>query len=184
VGLDGPTVVPEMAQDAVAGFLELEVPVSDWALLRAGLRHERIWLDVSDVVNLRGAAVQGGNLAFDEMLFNLSGVVFLTDAVEVFAGFSQGFSLADIGRVIRDTTATRAEELESEVQTVDNYEIGVRGTFDRISASLAGFYSESEKGTTFDADLNIVKQPERIGGVEASVDIAATGGSSAAHSPG
>lgn len=148
VGLDGPTVVLEMAQDAVAGFLELEVPVSDWALLRAGLRHERIWLDVSDVVNLRGVAVQGGNLTFDETLFNLSGVVFLTDEVEVFAGFSQGFSLADIGRMIRDTTATRAEELESEVQTVDNYEIGVRGTFDRISASLAGFYNEPEKGTT------------------------------------
>ncbi len=75
--------------------------------------------------------------------------------------------------MIRDTTATHAEDLESEVQTVDNYEIGVRGTFDRISASLAGFYSESEKGTTFDAALNIVKQPERIWGVEVSVDIAA-----------
>ncbi|WP_425450111.1 TonB-dependent receptor [Virgifigura deserti] len=171
-GIDGPTVVPEMEQDAFAGFLEVEVPVGDWAALRSGVRREHIRLDVADVVNRNGIAVEGGDLRFNETLFNASAIVFLTDQVELFGGFSQGFSVADIGRAIRDGTATRAEDLESDAQKVDNYEIGVRGNFSGVSASLAGFYSESENGTTFDPDLNIVKQPERIWGVEATLEAA------------
>jgi iron complex outermembrane receptor protein len=115
--------------------------------------------------------VEGGDLRFSENLFNLTGVAFVTDNTEVFGGFSQGFSVADIGRAIRDGTATQAEQLESEAQKVDNYELGVRTRQGRFSGSLTGFFSESENGTTFDSDLNIAKTPERIWGVEASADM-------------
>ncbi len=165
-GLDGPTTTPEMRQNAIAGFLQLEVPVGNWGLVRGGVRHESIWVDVDDVLNRRGVFVDGGTLDFNKTLFNLSGTAFLTDNVELFGGFSQGFSLADIGRAIRDTTATEATDLKSQVQTVDNYELGLRGHYARWDGSITGFFSTSNNGTTFDQDLFITKQPERIYGVE------------------
>ena len=173
-GLDGPTATPEMRQNAVAGFAELDVPVSDWGLVRSGVRHEAIWVDVDDVVTRQGLFVEGGTLRFSETLFNATGVVFLTDRVELFGGFSQGFSLADLGRAIADGTANEATALESEAQKVDNYELGLRGHFQRWDAAVTGFYSESDNGTTFDADLNIVKQPEKIYGVEAVANVTLT----------
>ena len=39
---------------------------------------------------------------FDATLFNIGTVYFLTDQVSVFANFAQGFSLADIGLVLRN----------------------------------------------------------------------------------
>jgi len=99
-----------------------------------------------------------------------AGIRDVTDNVDVFAGFSQGFSLADIGRAIADGTATRATALESEAQKVDNYELGIRAAYDRWDASITGFFSQSENGTTFDPDLNITKQPEEIYGVEVAAN--------------
>ena len=165
-GLDGPTTTPDMEQDAVAGFVQLEVPVGELGLVRAGIRHEDIEVDVDDVLNRQGVFVQGGTLDFDETLYNISATVFLTEGLELFGGFSQGFSLADIGRAIADTTATRAEALQSEVQTVDSYEVGLRAFGERWDGSLTAFFTESDNGTTFNQDLVITKQPERTYGVE------------------
>lgn len=172
--LDGPTTTPEMEQDAIAGFAQLELPVGEVGLLRGGVRHEAIRVDVDDVLNRQGVFVNGGELDFNETLFNLSGIAYLTDTLELYGGFSQGFSLADIGRAISDTTATRAEALESEVQTVDNYEIGLRAFGERWDGSLTAFYSESDNGTTFNQNLVISKQPEQIYGVELAANATVT----------
>lgn len=169
-GIDGTSGTPRMDQDAFAGFVQLAIPVGDRALIRTGVRHEDISVDVADVVNRNSIFVQGGTLEFDETLFNLTGAYYLTDQVELFGGYSQGFSLADIGRAIADSTATRAETLESDAQKADNYELGIRRLGDRWSGSLTAFFSESDNGTTFDANLNIAKQPEEIYGVELEGD--------------
>jgi len=172
-GIDGPTIVPVMEQNAVAGFAELEVPVGSWGLVRGGMRYEYISIDVEDVVNRPGRFVQGGTVEFNEALFNLSGIIYVTDETEIYGGFSQGFSVADLGRVIRDSTViNQASEVESEAQLVDNYELGVRAFNDWASGSVALFYSESDKGTTYStANLNLVKVPEEIWGVEAQLDL-------------
>lgn len=172
--IDGTTDTPDMAQDAYAGFAELEVPVGAWGLIRGGVRHERISVDVDDVTNSNGTFVNGGTLKFNETLYNLSGTAYVTDNIDVFAGYSQGFSLADIGRAISDTTETEAAALESEAQTVDNYEVGVRGTYDRWDGSVTAFYSTSDNGTSFNQDLEIAKQPERIQGIELAANVDAT----------
>ena len=150
----------------------------DWGLLRGGVRREEIWVDVADVTNTRVTAggmfnrVEGGTLEFGEILFNASAVAFLTDELELYGGFSQGFSLADIGRVISSTLESDATELEEEAQKVDNYELGLRATYERWDASLTGFYSESDNGTTFSlGTLDITKQPEEIWGVEAAANV-------------
>lgn len=168
---NAPQTTPELKQDALAGFLQLEVPVADFGLLRGGIRYEDISVEADDVVNGQDVAVNGGFLSFSETLFNVSATVFITDNAELFGGFSQGFSLADLGRAINDTKETDVSALQSEVQTVDNYELGLRAQYERWNASVSGFFSESDNGTTFDQDLVIAKQPERIYGVEFTVDV-------------
>ena len=168
---NAPETTPDLTQDAIAGFLQLEVPVADWGLLRGGIRYEDISVEADDVVNGQGVFVNGGFLNFSETLFNVSATVFVTENAELFGGFSQGFSLADLGRAINDTTATDVSQLRSEVQTVDNYELGLRGQYESWDASVSGFFSESDNGTTFDQDLVIAKQPERIYGVELAVNV-------------
>ncbi|HCO91662.1 MAG TPA: ligand-gated channel [Alphaproteobacteria bacterium] len=168
--LDGPDTTPRLDQDAYAGFLQLEVPVGDRLMLRGGARYEDISVDVDDVVNDNAIFVRGGTLDFDELLLNGSAILFVTDSIELFGGASQGFSLADLGRSIASTLATNVSVLQSEVQTVDNYELGVRVMRPGWDASLAGFLSESDNGTTFNQALVIVKQPERIHGLELSAN--------------
>lgn len=170
-GLDGRTTVPEMEQFAFAGFAEVEVPIADYGLLRGGVRQEHIRLDVDSVVNANNNFVEGSTLSYNETLFNGSGVAFLTDEVELFGSYSQSFSVADMGNVIRGTSADKASDLKGEAQKVDNYELGVRGNFEMFSGSLAGFYNSSDNGVTYGPDYELIQQPEKIWGVEASLDV-------------
>ncbi|WP_440996314.1 TonB-dependent receptor [Arhodomonas sp. SL1] len=181
-GGDGRSDTPAMDQSALAGFAELELPVGERALLRGGLRHERISVDTETVAeNVNGNTVRGGTLDYDETLFNIGAVFFANDSVDLFASFSQGFSLADLGRVLRDAGSfgagetLDAEDFESDAEKVDNYEVGVRYYGSRLQASAAVFYSDSDGGATFDDDLRIRKFSEEVWGVEATADYVVSG---------
>jgi len=171
---DGPTTSPFLEQDAYAGFVQIDAPIGDIGKISGGVRQEIIDVDVSDFNRADGTFVPGGTLEFNETLFNLSGTLYLTDRTDLYAGFSQGFTISDIGRSITDSTFATASQAESEAQKTDNYEIGLRTRQNRWDGSIAVFFDESDNGTTFDQNLNIVKQPERIYGVEATLDIYAT----------
>lgn len=165
------TWVPPLNQDSLGLFAQLNWQASDRITLLGGIRHERVGLTVNDFTTLAGNAVQGGDLAYDATLFNLGGVVNLTDNIGVFANFAQGFSLADVGLVLRNAPAGfSVATLRPEAQRVNHYEVGVRGNWEGLQASLAGFYNSSELGTTFTAPGEILRAPERIYGVEATVD--------------
>jgi len=191
-----PPDVPDMEQDAYAVFGELRLPVGEDFLLRGGLRHEIIEVDTDRVVNQFGNTVRAGTLEFDETLANISGVWYFSDSAELFASASQGFSIADIGRVIRDAGSFSggetldAEQFESDANKVDNFEVGVRGG-DRLRYEVAVFRSEADGGTTFGADpqrLDIRKLPEEVEGLEVSLDYTVnddwTVGGSAAYADG
>lgn len=172
---------PDMVLDALAGFANVELPLGGIGLLRGGVRHEIMEVDTTTVEqNGNGNRVNGGTLEYDETLLNAGVVFYLSDSVDLFANFSQGFSIADIGRVIRDAGSFgggetfNAEEFESDAEKTDNYELGLRVFGDRIEASLAAFYTQSENGVTFDDDLDIQKFDEEIHGLEAAIDYTAT----------
>lgn len=97
-----------------AGFGQLQVPVGERITLRGGLRYERFDLDVDDFTRpatyfqqgsvvgvLPDLPVRGGNFSYDQLTFNLGAVLRLTDTAEAYAGFSQGFSLPDVGAFTR-----------------------------------------------------------------------------------
>ena len=177
VGTSPSASVPELDQDALAGFLQLEVPVGDWGHVRGGVRHESFWLDVPTFSG-PGGTVTGGELTYDETLFNATAVAYLSDEIDLFGGFSQGFSLSDVGSTLRGPASGppfaggggSAETINPEAQKVDNYELGLRGNWDWLRGSIVGFYSESDLGTTFQSFARVNRKPEEIWGVESSIE--------------
>ncbi|MFA9461686.1 TonB-dependent receptor [Thiohalorhabdus sp. Cl-TMA] len=188
--VDGRTSVGELDQVNYAPFLQLQANLGqDW-LVRGGVRHERVQIDVptfQDEGWQDSHTVLGGKLSYSETVFNAGLVHYLTNRQELFASFSQGFSVADIGRQLRTKSADidneipagndiEAEDFESEAKVVDNYEIGWRGRFNAWRASASAYYSVSDQGATFGGPPNfpLLRRKEQIYGVELTADVDAT----------
>ncbi|MEM7060371.1 MAG: TonB-dependent receptor [Pseudomonadota bacterium] len=167
---------PSGDQFAYAFFGQLEVPFGTFAKISGGVRHERISLDISESINTAlidpmtnpTGTVPGGTIKLSDTLFNITGTVFATDEISFYGGFSQGFTTGDILRVVSDQLFANATEASAEVQRTNNYELGARYNDEMFSAEIVGFFSRSDNGTSFDENLNILTQPERIFGVEFS----------------
>ncbi|MBW4653076.1 MAG: TonB-dependent receptor [Kaiparowitsia implicata GSE-PSE-MK54-09C] len=174
--------VPRYTLDNLGLFAQLQGDVSDRWLLSGGLRYENIGFGVGDYTTLEGVPITGGRLNFSDTVFNLGTAYGVDDHITLFANFAQGFSVPDLGRVIRDPdnlpTQTIAADLRlGQPQKVDNYEIGVRGAWDQIQVSLSGFFNYSALGSTLRSDpnnplvVNIVRAPQRNYGLEATLDV-------------
>lgn len=181
--VDGRTNMGEFEQMNYAPFLQLQANLGrDW-LFRGGVRHERVQIDAptfQDEGYNNPGTVTGGELSYSETVFNAGLVHYLTDRQEAFASFSQGFSVADIGRAMREQSAAgndiNAEQFDPDAQVVDNYEIGWRGRFDAWQASATAYYSVSDEGATFGGPPNfpLQRRKEQIYGVELTADVDAT----------
>ncbi|MBV5261431.1 TonB-dependent siderophore receptor [Synechococcus moorigangaii CMS01] len=161
---------PPTKQKNLGLFAQLNWNVTDQLVLNGGIRQEFIDVDVDDFTTLAGNDVTGGELNYDATLFNIGAVYALNDNINIFGSFAQGFSIADVARSLRTAPAGfSVEELRPEAQRVDNYELGIRGNWGNTQASIAGFYSYSDLGTTFDSAFTTIRDPQRIYGVEADI---------------
>ncbi len=185
---DGRIFAPEMAQTSAAPFVQLRVPVEERLTLRGGARYEGIALDVVDFTTLRAQFdtdgdgtpderndVEGGTLTYGNFAFNAGAVLKVTEPVDVFASFEQGFAVSEVGRVLRSTTAASVEALNPEAKTVNSYETGLRVGTRRVNATATGYYTTSELGSSYGADLQIVRSPEHVYGVELTTDLQLSG---------
>ncbi len=171
------TFVPPYSLEQLGLFAQLQWDVSDRFRLSGGLRHERIGLQVNDYTTFFGDAITGGSQNFDATVFNLGTSYDLTSEITAFASFAQGFSVPSLGGVLRNPPAgfvSVGDGLRlAEPVTVNNYEIGLRGNWPGVQASLAGFYNTSALGEDYafvGGISQLVRAPERIYGVEATVD--------------
>jgi iron complex outermembrane receptor protein len=165
--------VPPVNTRSLGLFAQLAWSPFERLMLRGGVRHERARVDVDDFTTIQGVAIGGGELDYAPVLFNAGAVVDVTDAANLYASFSQGFSLADIGRLLRGVPAGFVLGSQGfEAQKVDQYEIGARAFWSSVQASLSGFYNESDLGSTFNQELEIVRAPEQVYGIEATLDAA------------
>lgn len=183
---DGRTYVPPMTQTSAAPFAQVRLLFGDHVTLRGGGRYEALSLTVDDFTTLfpeidtdgDGAPdtrneVGGGTLVYDNTVFNVGVVGTVVDPLDVFASFKQGFSVSDVGRVLRGTAASSAEQISPEAKTVNSYEIGLRLGTPVVNATATGFYNTSDLGSTYGdlPELKIIRSPERIYGVEATADV-------------
>lgn len=163
--------VPPIRQLQVAAFAQVELRPVERLALRAGLRHEQARVEVDDFSTVVGNSVTGGMLTYAPLLLNAGVIVDATASLQAFAGFAQGFSLSDVGRVLRGAAdGLSLEAMNVQAQTVNNLEAGLALTQPTFEAAITGFYNTSELGTTLDAQLNVVRSPERVYGVEMAAD--------------
>jgi len=199
---NGWDVISPMTQNSIAGFAQLEVPVTERLQVQGGVRYERYFLNIEDFrrpaiyyINRPYPAIDvlGGSFDYDNWTFNLGGTFELSPGLQLFGGFSQGFSLTDIGGFTRRAGANSSAELcdaygnlacpgagapdytvsyadiAPDPQVVNNYEIGIRGNGAAYGGSLSAFLSTSDKGVNYDIASNRVsQQKENIWGVEAT----------------
>lgn len=171
--------LPELTTQSVGVFAQLKHRFNDQWSAEVGARYEDSFAEVDDFIPLTQAnkpnpyTVKGGKVKADAWLYNASVTFSPVEEHSIYASFSQGFQLPDVGLVIRN--ANTGFDLGSsflEPVKVDNYELGWNGDFDRISSSLAVFYSTSDLGAvqSFNNGLSLARTKEEVTGVEATFD--------------
>lgn len=174
------TYLPELTTVSTGAFAQLNHRINDRWSVEGGLRYEYATAQFDDFVPLsesRSASpvtVQGGTVRYDDVLANLGVVYSPVEAHELYAAFSQGFQLPDIGVQVRN--ARRGFDIDSsdlEPVKINNYELGWRGPLgEQTLATLALFYTTSALGDvqSFNNGLVLTRTKERIYGVEGSAD--------------
>lgn len=173
-------ISPDVWQESYAGFFQLDVPVGDF-LLTGGVRHEEFRGKAkSGLKNVEtGKFFQAGDVEdFDLTLFNAGLVYSLTDNTELFAGFSQGAEITQLGRAA--AVADSADQIKPEPAKSNSYEIGARGHWGNTEASFAAFYTESDLISDLQAVeptpenprgfLIPLREPREIWGAEITLD--------------
>ena len=168
-------VFPGIEEELVAGHLQVNLPLGERVELTGGLRHERGTATLDDIearANGRGP-FEGGELDFDTTLYNAGLTFQLTDALNAYGSFSQSAGVLDIGR--GTGRVDRAADLQPELDPTDQFEVGLRGDFERWQFTAAAFYSQSELGQSFELDPTgnfgvPVPRPRENWGVELTLD--------------
>jgi len=159
-------------------FAQLQWDVSEQWLLSSGLRYESIGLSIPDYVSSTGNFIQGGDRDFNATVFNVGVVYKPIEPISLFANFAQGFSIPAIARILYDPAQGFAVERDlrlTEPQKVNSYEIGVRGEWSSVQASLSAFYNESDLGAALETAefgrVELIRAPQRNYGIEANLDV-------------
>ena len=164
--------VPSRVFDSLAGFAQGEWTPHSSLVVRGGVRYERLGINSSDFTRSDGDFLPATALRFDATVFNAGFVYHVIEPVDAFFNFSQGFNVpvGAIDSAIRPGVATRLTDLQP--QRVSNYELGLRGKWSKVQASMSGFYTKSSLGSNFDPDTNqLLRAPQTNYGVEATIDI-------------
>lgn len=186
--LDGRTWVPKMNMVNTGPFVQLQATIANDFVFNGGLRYEDINIGVEDYTTLKpynastktfgtSIDVKGGDLNYSNLVFN-SGLRFKKyDFFKPYINFSQGFSVADVGLVLRAARVNDISQIQTEAVIVDNYEVGFASEFKVFRIEGAAYVSKSKLGSSF-VEQNgfyvITRQPERVYGYELSADAYAT----------
>ncbi|MBE0399369.1 TonB-dependent receptor [Halomonas sp. FME1] len=173
------TYVPSTEYTDLSPFIQAEFRPIDSLLLSAGARYEYAKLDIGGyqtVAANNGVEVEGGAPSFNETLYNAGVVWKPVDNWSLFANYSEGFSIPDVGRALRgiSTPGQSVNSIDNLRPIVtDNIETGVRFENGRLAAELSYYESSSEFGsrlTEVDDVFFLSREETEIKGLEASMD--------------
>ena len=173
------TYVPPTTYESVSPLLQAEYRVGD-LLFTGGLRHERARLQVDDFVTIPNNGsqhVSGGAPEYTRTLPNFGVVWEATRALKLYASYAEGYTVADIGRVLRGIKVPNQdvdELIDLTPVIADNREIGIDWDDGRWLVHVAAYRSDSDLGSRlqFDAVNNtylVKREATSIHGVEANV---------------
>ncbi|AMX19751.1 Ferric aerobactin receptor precursor [Acinetobacter pittii] len=165
---------PDTEIQNIGTFIQGDYAVTDQLNIQAGVRYQYVQADTDSYLTARKpyTLMAADSTDSDKFLFNLGAVYKLTDAQQVYANFSQGYSYPDVQRVLRDVAAYTLTTSGIAPITVNSYELGWRLNQDKgLNLGLTGFYNTSDKVVQFNSDrsVNVVDTDQRIYGAEATL---------------
>jgi iron complex outermembrane recepter protein len=178
----GRTWVPETTLREVAPFIQLQRTVTRKLLLSGGARLAAAELRVDDFTTLpssRSTFVAGGRPTFTEVLPNLGAVFYPTRALSVFASFSEGFTMPDVGRVLR-AVATPDQDVDTlldvEPVVTGNIEVGADYRIGEARVHASYYRSNADRGSllerTGDSQVfGVRRERTQIDGVDLSAAV-------------
>lgn len=169
------TYVPEMEYTNYSPFIQGEYQLLDNLVLHGGVRHEAAKLKVDSfqaVAANNRVAVEGGSLKFNETLYNAGAVYSITDSVDLFASYSEGFGMPEVGRVLRaidNPGVSLSDFTDLQPIVTNNVETGFRVKKDRFDFEANYYQSNAKMGDRVEArgDTFVsVREKTRIQGFE------------------
>ncbi|MCQ3828430.1 TonB-dependent receptor [Microbulbifer elongatus] len=144
--------VPPTQYKNIAPYAQAEFSGIEHLTITAGVRHEISELQVDDFTTLASYGsqfVKGGNPEFSETLGNIGATYAVTDSLRVYANYSEGFSMPDVGRVLRgiDEPGQEVENfLDMQPILTENQELGLEFDSEQFAAQVAYYSSDSDIG--------------------------------------
>jgi len=174
--------VPETRFETIAPFVQLNWSINDAVSLSGGVRQENAGLEVDDYTTIASANstfVAGGSPDFDETLWNVGAIWRLTDTLSLYAAGSEGFTMPDVGRVLR-AVSTPGQDVDSllsiEPIVTDNVEVGIEFDNGNLRGRLTYFQSDADNGSRLlsndEGIFEVERQRTEIDGVEAVLEYA------------
>jgi iron complex outermembrane recepter protein len=149
--------VPPMEYTSLAPYAQISYDIGP-VTLSGGIRHEDGELSVNDYTTTyfrNRAFVEGGTLDYSEDLYNAGAIWRVTDEWSVYASYSEGFTLPNIGIPLRNINRPGQSVegiLDLQAIVFDNKEVGFnwRGSIVTLGASY--YESESDLGSSLSVD--------------------------------
>ncbi|WP_420496815.1 TonB-dependent receptor [Sphingopyxis macrogoltabida] len=147
--------VPPTTFRTLAPFGQANLKLFDGALrLAGGARWENGQLKVDDYVTLasyNSARVSGGTRNFDDLLINGGVIVEPAQGIRAYASYAEGYSIADVGRILRAVNGAtqpnfRIEDVNVTPVISNNREVGIEIKRGPLDASASYFWSTSKDG--------------------------------------
>lgn len=173
LGLDKSHVTPDMDLNSFAYYIQSKFNLAEHWIVKAGIRHEFLGFKVGDLTKANKFTLGDKNNS-NALVFNIAARYNKLSYLQPFVSFSQGYSIGDIGLVLRNNVALDA--IDPKPVSVNNYEAGISGHFWKLDYQLTGYYSTSDRGTTFaeigaPGNYQLSQVPQRIYGLEAVVNV-------------
>ncbi len=176
------TWVPRTDFRSLAPFGQANLKLFDGVVrLAGGVRYENVRLDVPDYTTLATSGAQfvtGGKPAFSRALWNGGVVVEPVEGVRAYGSYAEGYTIADIGRVLRAVSQPGvriATYLDLTPVISNNREVGVEITQGPLVASATYYRSSSDAGQVLvrndEGIFNVNRQPVDIAGLELNLDV-------------
>ncbi len=172
------TWVPETTYNNYAPFLQAEYAPMESIILHGGVRYEHAELEVDEFQTLasaNGVTVGAGKPSFSDTLFNAGVVVKPLSWLNLFANYSEGFGMPDVGRVLRGINQPDQDVdtfLNLQPILTDNTEVGFRIDWMPVSFEMSYYQSNSDLGSRLESIDNIYyvqRQKTEIDGYEATL---------------
>lgn len=152
--------------------------------VQLGVRYENYNYDVPSYLSVRGAlsgqTIAGGDLDYSETTFNGGLVYHLTDNIDVFGGYSEGYAVDDLRRLrgpVEDSVKGMKQYLPATKS--HNIEVGLRGQSESVNYSIALFQTRTDDAAHYGQNSDgsyplefLIYADEEIYGVEATLDYA------------